>query len=160
MTRYVDRRAVILAALFFVPAGVALAQGGPPFGGSFGGPQGGPPFARGEGGPPYSSGQGGPPAWGRRDGPPNSSTAQVDRSKVEAAVKEALGKATKGTVWTSPRGPKMTPLMVDNEVVGQLWEDADPKSLTAASFWARYGGVNVELAKNGKVIGMLWIKVS
>lgn len=154
MTIDMKRRAV-LAAILTVPAGIAFAQpygwgqGGPPFGGGPGG----------RGGPPY--GGGGPGGWGWRQGPRGySSGTEVDRGKVEAAVKEALGKATKGTSWASPRGPKMTPIVVDNEVVGQLWEDADPKTLTIAEVWPGPGGTRVQLAKNGKVIGMLWVKVS
>jgi len=153
MTRNIVRRAVMLAALISLSAGVALAQGGPPFGG--------PPFAGGQGGPPFASGQGGPPGPGWRQGPPGySSEVQVDRTKVEAAAKAALQKATKGAIWTSPRGPKMTPIVVDKEVVGQLWEDADPKTLSIGSYWTAPGsGLRVQLVKDGKIIGMLWVDI-
>jgi hypothetical protein len=157
MTSHLDRRAVVLAALFAVPAGVALAQGGPPFGRG----QGGPPDWGGQGGPP-GWGQGGPPGWGGRRGPPDGafSGPPVDRTKVEAAVKTSLGKATKGKKWTSPRGVEMMPIVVDNEIVGQLWENVDPKTLTIGAVWPGPEGVRVELARDGKVIGMLWVKVS
>jgi hypothetical protein len=106
--------------------------------------------------------QGGPP-WGWRYGPRTfgySSGAEVDRGKVDAAVKETLSKATKGQLWTTPAGTKHTPLLVDNQVVGQLWEDADPKTLIMGAFWAGPWGVNVELVKDGKVVGMIWVKVT
>jgi hypothetical protein len=126
------KRAAILAAVFAIPAGVALAQGGPPWG------------------------------WGWRPAPPYGyfSGKQVDRSKVDAAVKQTLDKATKGQSWTNPGGVKLTPVLVDNQIVGQIWEDADPKTLTIGSFWAGPWGVNVQLVKDGKVIGMVWVKVS
>jgi len=132
MMKHLKRVALVAAALA-VPAGIALAQGGPPWGG-----------------------------WGWRSAPPYGyfSGTQVDRSKVDAAVKQTLDKATKGESWTNPGGVKLTPILVDNEIVGQLWEDADPKTLTVGSYWSGRWGVNVELIKDGKVIGMVWVKVS
>ncbi len=132
MTRCSNRVAVVAAALA-IPAGIAVAQPGPPYG------------------------------WGWRFGPPAYgyfSGVEVDRGKVDAAVKETLSKATKGQRWTTPAGAKLTPILVDNQIVGQLWEDADPKTVTMGSFWAGPWGVNVQLVKDGKVIGMLWVKVS
>lgn len=105
--------------------------------------------------------QGGP-SWGWRYGPRAygySSGADVDRGKVDAAVKETLSKVTKGRTWTTPAGVKHTPILVDNQIVGQLWEDSDPNTLVMGSFWAGPWGVNVELVKDGKVVGMLWVKM-
>lgn len=132
MMKYLKHAAALIAVLA-VPVSVALAQGSPPWGG-----------------------------WGWRSGPPYGyySGTQVDRTKVDAAVKQTLDKATKGETWTNPRGVKLTPIMVDNQIVGQLWEDADLKTLTVGSSWAGRWGVNVELAKDGKVVGMLWVNVS
>jgi hypothetical protein len=125
------KRMAVLAVLLAVPAGAVLAQGG------------------------------GPP-WGWRYGPRiygYSSGTEVDRGKVDAAVKETLSKVTKGQIWTTPGGTKHTPLLVDNQVVGQLWEDSDPKTLTIGAFWAGPWGVNVELVKDTRVVGTVWIKV-
>jgi hypothetical protein len=132
MTKHL-KRATILAAVLSVSAGLALAQVSPPWGG-----------------------------WGWRFGPPNGyfSGTQVDRSKVDGAVKQTLDKAAKGQSWTNPGGVKLTPIMVGNEIVGQLWEDADLKTLTVGSSWAGPWGVNVQLVKDGKVIGMVWVKLS
>ena len=123
------KRTTLLALLLSIPL-AALAQGGPPWGWRY--------APRGYG---YSTG------------------AEVDRGKVDAAVKETLSKAAKGQTWTTPGGTKRTPLLVDDQVVGQLWEDSDPKTLTIGSFWAGPWGVNVELVKEGKVVGMVWVRV-
>ncbi len=124
------KRATIIATLLAIPASAVLAQGGPP--------------------------------WGWRHAPRGYgyfSGAEVDRGKVDAAVKETLSKATKGQTWTTPAGTKHTPILVDNQTIGQLWEDSDPKTLTIGAFWAGPWGVNVELVKDGKVVGMVWVKV-
>jgi hypothetical protein len=122
---------VLLTMMFAASNGIVAAQSGPPWGWRYG------PRAYG-----YSSG------------------AEVDRGKVDAAVKETLDKATKGQLWTTPAGTKHTPLLIDNQVVGQLWEDADLKTLIMGAFWAGPWGVNVELVKDGKVVGMVWVKLS
>jgi hypothetical protein len=107
--------------------------------------------------------QGGPsPGWGWRYGPRSygySSGIQVDRGKVDAAVKETLSKAAKAKTWFTPAGVKHIPILIDDQVVGQLWEDADLKTLVIGGFWAGPWGVNVELVKDGKVVGMIWVKV-
>lgn len=125
------KRVAVFAAVLAIPSSVALAQGGPHWGWRYG------PRAYG-----YSSG------------------VEVDRGKVDAAVKETLSKAAKGKTWSTPAGVKHTPILVDNQVVGQLWEDSDPTTLIIGAFWAGPWGVNVELVKDGKVVGMVWVKVS
>lgn len=82
---------------------------------------------------------------------------EVARDKVEDAVKTALGKATKGTVWTSPRGVKYTPITVDGQVVGHLWEDADLSALQVGAYWAGRFGQKVDLTKDNRVIGTIWV---
>lgn len=139
------KRAAILAVMLAIPAGMAVAQ---PFGPG--------PFGPGPYGAPY-----GPPAYGPPFGPGGYyGGSQVDRSKVDAAVKETLGKATAGNAWTTPVGTKVTPILVDNQIVGQLWRNADLKTLSIGSYWEGPWGMNVQLVKNGEVVGMLWVKVS
>jgi hypothetical protein len=122
--------ATILAAALTLLANVALAQGGP--------------------------------SWGWRHAPRGYgyySDAEVDRGKVDAAVKQSLSKASKGKTWSTPAGVKHTPILFDNQVIGQLWEDCDLATLTIGAFWAGPWGVNVGLVKDGKVVGTVWVKV-
>jgi hypothetical protein len=120
---------VVAGSLVALLAGTAFAQPGPGFGWRYG-----PGFHG------YYSGQ------------------EVARDKVEAAVKAALAKATKGTVWTSPRGDKHTPIMVDNEVVGNLFEDSDLTTLEVGSYWAGAFGQQIELLSGSRVVGMMWVR--
>jgi len=80
----------------------------------------------------------------------------VDREKVISDAKELLSKAKKGNVWTAPNGIKHIPIVVDNAVVGKLWKDVDLKGLEIGNYWAAKFGVDVELVKDGEVVGMLW----
>jgi hypothetical protein len=101
------------------------------------------------------------PGFGWRYGPGFHgyySGQEVARDKVEAAVKAALAKAKKGTAWTSPRGVKRTPIMIDNEVVGSLFEDADLTTLQVGSYWAGTFGQQVELLSGTRVVGMMWVR--
>lgn len=91
---------------------------------------------------------------------PFTSGPQVDASKVGAAAKEQLSKATAGETWTAPNGAKLTPILVDNQIVGRLWQSADPTTLEIGSYWQGRWGVNVQLLKNGEVIGMMQVKIS
>jgi hypothetical protein len=102
----------------------------------------------------------GPHGYFGRGAAPSNSGAQVDASKVAAAAKEQLGKATEGQNWTAPNGAQMTPILVDNQIVGQLWQSADLKTLEIGSFWQGPRGVNVQLLKSGEVVGMMWVSVS
>jgi hypothetical protein len=82
---------------------------------------------------------------------------ELDRDKVEKDAKALLAKATKDETWTSPRGVKHIPLVVDSNVVGNLWEDVDLKSLEIGAYWAARSGTRVELVHNDKVVGMIWL---
>lgn len=99
----------------------------------------------------------GPQGYFGRGAGPNSSGAQVDASKVAAAVKEQLGKATQGQNWTAPNGATMTPILVDNQIVGQLWQSADLTTLDVGSYWQGPRGINVQLLKSGQVVGMMMV---
>jgi hypothetical protein len=83
----------------------------------------------------------------------------VPASKVEAKLKEALSKAKKGHTWTDGRGVKHTEIVVDNEIVGNLWEDADIASLKLGSYWVTPMGIKAELETKDKVVGMTWLQV-
>jgi hypothetical protein len=101
------------------------------------------------------------PGFGWRYGPGFHgyySGQELARDKVEAAVKAALAKATKGTAWTSPRGVKHIPIMVDGQIVGNLWDDADLTKLEVGSYWAGPFGQHAELVSGGRVVGGIWVK--
>ena len=102
----------------------------------------------------------GPHGYFGRGAGPNYSAAQVDASKVAAAAKEQLGKATEGQNWTAPNGAKLTPILVDNQIVGQLWQSADLTTLEVGSYWQGPWGVNVQLLKDGTVVGMMQVRIS
>lgn len=99
----------------------------------------------------------GPHGYFGRGAGPNDSAAQVDASKVAAAAKEQLGKATEGQNWTAPNGAKLTPILVDNQIVGQLWQSADLTALDVGSYWQGPWGINVQLLKSGQVVGMMTV---
>lgn len=84
---------------------------------------------------------------------------QVDRATIEKKVKDALAGVTKGESWKRPNGINHIPLVnKDKLVVGNLWEDADPKALEIGAFWIGRGGTKAELVSGGKVVGTLWVQ--
>ncbi|MCW1301922.1 MAG: hypothetical protein OH316_02190 [Candidatus Parvarchaeota archaeon] len=89
----------------------------------------------------------------------SSDNEELDEKQVEKDSKELLSKVKKGESWTDPRGIKHIPLLLNDEVVGQLFDDVeDPKSMGVASYWVGRFGVKVDLAQGKKVVGMLWLK--
>jgi len=67
------------------------------------------------------------------------------------------GKATKGAVWRSRCGTIPIPLIVNGGIVGDLWEDIDPKELEVGAYWHGKWGTKVQLVKDGRVVGFLWL---
>lgn len=122
--------ALTISLLVVGLGGLALAQRGPGFGWR------------------YNSGAGGY----------YSGKNAVAPEKMETAAKAELAKAKKGTPWTSRMGVTHTPILIDNEIVGQLWEDADLTKLQIGSFWAAPFGQKVELVNGNRVVGMLWVR--
>jgi len=121
-----------LALLCIGVAGSALAQGGPGMGPGMGfgwkhGPRG------------YWSGQ------------------EVPREKIESGAKALLEKATIGQRWTSPRGVEHIQIMLGNEIVGHLWESVDLKTVEIGASWSGRWGQHVQLEKDKKVVGMIWL---
>jgi hypothetical protein len=82
---------------------------------------------------------------------------ELDREKVEKDAQSLLAKANNGDKWTDPRGIQHISLLVGHDVVGNLWEDADLKSLEVGTYWAARFGVKVELVHDGRVVGMVWL---
>jgi len=80
-----------------------------------------------------------------------------EKEKIEKAAKDILSKAKKGKSWTSPNGIKHIPLLVGEDIVGNLWKDVDIKSLEIGSYWVRPCCTKVELIYNDEIVGMMWI---
>ena len=104
----------------------------------------------------------GPGPWGWRFGPPGFygfyyQEKQLDRATFEKKAKAILDGASKGTPWNTPAGTRV-PIQSEKDVVGNLWEDKDLKSLGVGAYWAGRFGTMAELTADGKVVGMLWIK--
>jgi hypothetical protein len=73
-------------------------------------------------------------------------------------VKSVLAKAKKGASWTDPHGIHHTEILVDDEIVGNLWEKRDDlHKLEIGGYWTASFGIRAELVHGGKVVGMLWL---
>jgi hypothetical protein len=104
----------------------------------------------------------GPAPWGWRSGPPGFygfyyQAKQLDRATLEKKAKAILDGASKGQSWNTPAGARI-PILSGKDVVGNLWDDKDLKSLGVGTYWAGRFGVTAELTADGKVVGMLWVK--
>jgi len=104
----------------------------------------------------------GPWGWGWRFGPPGAygfyyQEKQLDRATVEKKAREILDGASKGQSWNTPAGARI-PILSGKDVVGNLWEDKDLKTLGVGAYWSGRFGAQAELVAEGKVVGMLWIK--
>ena len=82
-----------------------------------------------------------------------------EKEKIEKAAKDILSKAKKGKSWTSMRGIKHIPLLIGDDVVGNLWKDIDLKSLEIGDYWVRPCCTKIELVYKNEVVGMIWIEV-
>ena len=58
-----------------------------------------------------------------------------------------------------PEGPAPHPLVVDDQIVGNLWEDVDLAGLDLAGYWAVPNGVHAELALGQRIVGTIWVGV-
>ncbi|MDA8284764.1 MAG: hypothetical protein M0Z42_16075 [Actinomycetota bacterium] len=58
-----------------------------------------------------------------------------------------------------PAGRRHTPLVVNDQIVGNLWEQAGFPTLEVAAYWAAPFGVKAELTHDKKIVGMLWVNV-
>jgi hypothetical protein len=82
---------------------------------------------------------------------------EIDRTTVEKDTRTLLGEVAKGETWTDPHGGKHIPLQVSGGVVGNLWEDVEPKTLDTGAYWTSGMGTKVELLDHGKEVGTLWL---
>lgn len=133
--------AAVAALSIALPLAPALAQGGPGMG---------PGYGMG----PGMMGSG----FGWKRGPRGYySGEQIPREKIEVNAKSLLEKATTGAEWTSPRGVRHIPIVVDKEIVGHLWEAVDLKTVEIGASWTGRWGQHVQLEKDKRVVGMVWL---
>jgi hypothetical protein len=85
---------------------------------------------------------------------------EIKRSTVEKEVTDVLGKATLGKPWADPQDVQHIPILLHDEVVGNLWEkhESSLHNLKIGGYWAARFGTRVELVKNYRVVGMLWLE--
>ena len=77
--------------------------------------------------------------------------------EIRAKVKALLEKATKGAVWRGRCGTVHIPLVIDGRIIGELWEDVEPRELEVGVYWHGKWGTKVQLVKDGRVVGFLWL---
>ncbi len=85
---------------------------------------------------------------------------ELEYEKVRADAKALLEKATKGDAWKSPCGTLHIPLVVEGNIVGELWEDIELKDLDIGAYWYGKWGIKVQLVKDGRVVGFIWLSPS
>jgi len=81
----------------------------------------------------------------------------ISYEEIKVKAKELLEKASKGATWTNPWGLTRTPIIIDNQITGWLLEDTDLKDLEIGAYKYTKFGMKVQLVKNGKVVGELWL---
>jgi hypothetical protein len=109
-------------------------------------------------GPGMGMGPGMVPGFGWKQGPRGYYSGEAaPREKIEADAKALLQKAEIGADWTSPRGVKHIQILVDKEIVGHLWEKVDLKTVETGASWTGRWGHQVQLEKDKKVVGMIWL---
>ena len=84
-------------------------------------------------------------------------TEDVDYEKIKSEAKELLSKAKKGESWKCRCGTVHIPIVVNNEIIGELWKDVDLNNLEIGSYWYSRRGKKVQLVKDSEVIGFLWL---
>jgi hypothetical protein len=94
----------------------------------------------------------------QRQGLVQAQYSQATRERVETSARRLLATARKGRPFTTPRGVKRIPIEINGETYGTLWEDADLASLAFGAHWESQGGMRVELVRDGRVIGMMWVE--
>ncbi len=82
---------------------------------------------------------------------------ELDYEKIKSEAKALLEKAAKGEPWRSHCGVLHIPLVAEGAIVGELWEDTEIKDLDIGAYWYGKWGIKVQLVKNGRVVGFIWL---
>jgi len=85
------------------------------------------------------------------------STEEVDYERIKSEAKELLSKVAKGNSWRCGCGTLHIPLVVNGQIVGELWQDVDLGSIDIGSYWYSRKGRKVQLVSNKQVVGFLWL---
>ena len=83
--------------------------------------------------------------------------SEPDYEKIRAEAKTLLEKAIKGEAWRSRCGTLHIPLIVEGNIIGELWEDTEIKDLDIGTYWYGKWGIKVQLTKNGRIVGFIWL---
>lgn len=81
----------------------------------------------------------------------------IDPEKIEEKAKERLTNASKGEAWTGRCGCLHIPILIEKEVVGELWQDEDLKRLEIGDYWSGHWGIKVQLVKDKEIVGFIWL---
>ncbi len=82
----------------------------------------------------------------------------VKYEKIKAEAEALLEKATKGDATESCCGALHIPLVVEGKVIGELREDVEIKDLEIGAYKYSKRGIKVQLMKDGRVVGFLWLQ--
>lgn len=93
-----------------------------------------------------------PPEW------QTTQYSQATREDVEVSARRLLASARKGRPFTTPRGVRRFPLEVNGEACGTLWEDVDLGTVGLGAHWESQSGMRIELVRDGRVVGMMWLE--
>ncbi len=84
-------------------------------------------------------------------------SAELDYERIKNYVKDVLSRARKGNVWRCRCGSIHIPLIVNNEIVGEIWEDVSLDKIEAGPYWYGRNCGKVHLVYNGRIIGFMWL---
>jgi hypothetical protein len=80
-----------------------------------------------------------------------------EKEKIGKDAVGLLSKVKKGKSWTSPNGIKHIPLLLGEDIVGNLWKDVDIKSLKIGDYWVKPCCTKIELIYKDEIVGMIWM---
>jgi len=85
-------------------------------------------------------------------------TEEVDYEKIKSQAKEILSKASKGQLWKCRCGTTHIPIVVNNQIVGEMWRNVDLNSVEIGNYWYSPIGKKVQLVSNGEIVGFIWLE--
>ncbi|EHR78746.1 hypothetical protein OCC_05756 [Thermococcus litoralis DSM 5473] len=83
--------------------------------------------------------------------------SEPNYEEIKAKAKEVLSRVAKGAAWRCRCGSLHIPLIVEGQIIGELWEDVDPKEVEVGAYWFGRWGTKVQLVKDGRVVGFIWL---